>query len=189
MNSDTLAFENDDQRRRAVAWVVALASTFPVAAPGGEHLGPQAPGSPPANGQVPPAPAPGVYQVLYRSTATKHLTNQELLGLLEQARHFNVTNQITGLLLYSEGQFVQAIEGREEVVKSLYERIQQNPWHHQIETVDERLLPARRFSEWSMDFGYSAQPEAGPGAVATPPLPGLSTTSAHLKRLLEAFIG
>ncbi|MBD2769124.1 BLUF domain-containing protein [Hymenobacter sp. BT664] len=181
MSIDSLAFENDDERRRAVAWVVALASTFPVAAPGAEP--------PPARAADRAEPsAPPVYQVLYRSTATSHLTNQELLALLEQARRYNVAHQITGLLLYSEGQFVHAIEGQEDIIKSLFERIQQDPRHHRIETVTEGWWPARRFGEWSMDFGYAPAPGAEPDRSPLP-LPGLSTTSAHLKRLLEACIG
>lgn len=184
MNTDTLAFENDEQRRRAVAWVVALASTFPVAAQRAEPMQSLGPTGQPASREE--MPATSVYQVLYRSTVTKPLTNQELLDLLEQARSFNLEHQITGMLLYSEGQFVQAIEGREEVIRPLYERIQRDSRHREIETVGEGRLPAHQFSEWSMDFGYACEAD---GTTPPLPLPGLSTTSAHLKRLLEAFIG
>ena|GEM_PF-5181611 len=182
MNTDTLAFENEEQRRRAVAWVVALASTFPV---GPRHAHP-------SGNEQQAVLKTGVYQVLYRSTATRRFTNDELLKLLEHARSFNLEHQVTGMLLYSEGHFVQVIEGAEEVVSALYERIRQDPWHHEIETVNEGPLPARRFAEWSMDFGFEAQPDTGPASGTSPPqyvLPGLSTTSAHLKLLLEAFIG
>jgi uncharacterized Fe-S cluster-containing MiaB family protein len=61
--------------------------------------------------------------VLYRSSATKRSSNQELLELLEEAHQFNREHQITGIFLYSEGQFLQAIEGPQDVVLALYSRI------------------------------------------------------------------
>ena len=182
MNTDTLAFENEEQRRRAVAWVVALSSAFSVEAPRHTQL--------PADARRGPLTT-DVYQVLYRSTATKRFSSAELLKLLEHARGSNINSQITGILLYREGRFVQIIEGAEEVIRALYDRIRQDARHHQIDTVSEGPIPARHFSEWSMDFGFETPPETGQAPGGPPPpyvLPGLSTTSAHLKRLLEAFI-
>ena len=84
-----LFFENENQRRRAVAWVVALATTLPTATQRNEyHFQPSLSGEP-----VPPEagarPEMGVYRVLYRSSATKRPSNQELRELLEEARQFN----------------------------------------------------------------------------------------------------
>ena len=186
-------FENENQRRRAVAWVVALAATLPTATQRNEY--PLYQSSPPGELTPPEAgarPETGVYRVLYRSSATKRSSNQELLELLEEAHQFNREHQITGMLLYSEGQFVQAIEGPQDVVLALYGRIQYDARHQQVETVREGPIPARQFAEWSMDFGFAAllEPEqAGNPLVQPAALPGLSTTSAHLKVLMEAFIG
>ena len=87
---------------------------------------------------------------------------------------------------------MQAIEGSQDVVLALYSRIQHNVRHQQVETVREDPIPARQFAEWSMDFGFAAllEPEqAGSSSAQSAALPGLSTTSVHLKVLMEAFIG
>lgn len=181
MKKDMAVFENEDQRRRAVAWTVALLAAFPIDAHRLARL---------TRSELEALAKTNLYHVLYRSTATRRFTSSELFELLEKARHFNVKSQITGMLLYSEGHFVQVIEGPEKVIRTLHSRILQDSRHHHVETVDEGPLLARQFAEWSMDFGFAPLPAAGqePG-TPTPALPGLSTTSSHLKRLLEVFIG
>ena len=137
-------------------------------------------------------PETGVYRMLYRNSATKRSSNQELLELLEEAHQFNREQQITKMLLYNEGQFVQAIEDPQDVVLALYDRIQHDVRHQQVETVCEGPIPARQFAEWSIDFGFVAllEPEQAGSPLAQPAaLPGLSTTSAHLNKLMAAFIG
>lgn len=96
-----------------------------------------------------------IYQILYRSQATAQLSNSQLLELLQRARRANAEQQITGLLLYSEGQFVQLLEGPPAAVKNLYARIARDPRHNRVELVREALVPARQFAEWSMDFGFA----------------------------------
>jgi hypothetical protein len=94
--------------------------------------------------------------------------------------------------LYSEGEFVQAIEGPRNVIWNLYRQIQQDAQHQKVETMGEDLIPARQFTEWSTDFGFTALPkpeQEGSPLAQRAALPGLSTTSAHLKVLMEAFIG
>ena len=182
MKKNVPVFENEDQRRRAVAWTVALLAAFPV---DGHRLAR-------AHPELEALAKTDLYHVLYRSTATRRFTSPELFEFLEKARHFNVKSQITGMLLYSEGHFVQVIEGPRRVIRGLYGRILQDSRHHHVETVDEGPLLARQFAEWSMDFGFAPLPAAGqePGTPAPEHvLPGLSTTSSHLKRLLEVFIG
>jgi hypothetical protein len=174
--TNSLDFEDESQRRRAVAWVVALASTSAAAAPPAE---------------TPAATADGLYRVLYSSHAHP-ISKAQLLDLLEQARSYNVAHHLTGVLLYSEGRFVQLIEGPEAAVRALYERIANDSRHHDLESVKASPIISRQFAEWSMDFGFALWPEGeaapGPDKPATD-LPALSITSDILKRLLETFIG
>jgi hypothetical protein len=93
---------------------------------------------------------------------------------------------------YSEGEFVQAIEEPRNVISDLYRQIQQDAQHQKAETMGEDPLPARQFTEWSTDFGFTALPkpeQKGSPLAQHAALPGLSTTSAHLKVLMGAFIG
>jgi hypothetical protein len=64
------------------------------------------------------------YRVLYYSWATAPPTQAHLQALLEQSHTYNAQQQITGLLLYSDRQFVQLVEGPEAAVRALFARIQ-----------------------------------------------------------------
>ncbi|UOQ70192.1 BLUF domain-containing protein [Hymenobacter cellulosilyticus] len=76
-----------------------------------------------------------VYQILYRSQLKQPLTGDEGQALLKQSQHYNAQHQITGLLLYSTGRFVQVLEGPEAEVRALYARIQADTRHQQVVTV------------------------------------------------------
>lgn len=193
MSALLTAFENDDQRERAVAAIMALTATIPPAA---AHRYQQQLVLRYQRGeltieQVTDLLNASVYQVLYRSRAAYLPSEAQLEELLHQSRHFNNEHQVTGLLLYSEGHFVQVLEGPAEVIQPLYGRIQQDPRHTQVETVSEGPIPARRFAAWSMNFGHAKAPELEhvlDTIQEKEPVPGVVVTSAHLQALLEAFI-
>jgi hypothetical protein len=129
------------------------------------------------------------YHVLYRSRATQAPTEADLQALLEWSRTYNAQHQITGLLLYSDGQFVQLFEGPEAVVRPLFARIQADPRHTQVVTVSEGPGPQRWFADWHMAFGHVAAPELHQTLQAmesqTPPM--LLIEDPHLQTLLHAF--
>ncbi len=129
-----------------------------------------------------------VYQVLYRSQALFPFSDADLQALLDQSRAFNAAHGITGLLLYSTGQFVQVLEGDHATVRALYARIQQAPRHARVETVREELAP-RAFTAWSMAFGHVApfgldvSVAALQGKAPAPPL----VVEPLMHALLQAF--
>jgi hypothetical protein len=55
-----------------------------------------------------------LFQIVYSSTAAKSLGRAELMDLLNGSVGRNARAGITGLLLYKDGAFMQAIEGEEE---------------------------------------------------------------------------
>ena len=131
-----------------------------------------------------------VYQVLYHSRATKLPSESDLLALLDYSRHFNARHQITGLLLYSEGRYVQVLEGPEADVRALYSCIKADSRHEQVVTVLEGPSPERRFADWRMGFGQLTVPlidhvlDAVRNQV---PCDGLTVDDPHLKILLDSF--
>jgi hypothetical protein len=72
--------------------------------------------------------------------------------MLSEARAKNATRGITGHLLYTEEVFVQCIEGTPDAIASLWESLQRDPRHHDIELLARGPLEERRFSDWSMAF-------------------------------------
>ena len=93
-----------------------------------------------------------MYHIIYISTASHAMSQCNLLELLEKSRAFNQANNVTGVLLYSEGNFIQILEGEEKCLKNLYHRISMDSAHHRVITISEGEAPAREFSEWSMGF-------------------------------------
>ncbi len=89
---------------------------------------------------------------VYVSSAVKLMSQSELLDLLKQARENNARNQITGMLLYKDGGFMQAFEGEEEMAMRLYGKILVDPRHKNIMTLLSGPLESRQFTGWSMAF-------------------------------------
>lgn len=130
-----------------------------------------------------------IYQVLYRSRATHVLVDNELESLLTQSRIFNKEHQITGLLLYSDGRFIQIIEGPEAEVRALYARIQEDTRHTQVVTIIDGPGPQRWFADWRMAFGRVDALELDQvlGVVENQKPLFLPVENPHLQTLLHAF--
>lgn len=93
-----------------------------------------------------------IYQVVYVSSATELLTLEALARLLFQSRHNNATHEITGMLLYHKGTFMQAFEGPPAATAQLWQNIQDDARHAGIITLYEGPIEARHFSDWTMGF-------------------------------------
>jgi hypothetical protein len=91
-----------------------------------------------------------VHHVLYRSQATPLFHEDHLRSMVQQAQAYNAQHGITGILCYSEGQFIQVIEGEPAAVQALYARIARDPRHHQLEKLSEQAGARRLFGNWSM---------------------------------------
>ena len=93
-----------------------------------------------------------LYSIIYASSAVQLFTRDQLLDLLTVAKENNNKIGVTGLLLYKEGNFIQAIEGIESVVKELYAKIQQDRRHENIITLGSQAINERQFPDWTMGF-------------------------------------
>lgn len=94
-----------------------------------------------------------IVELVYVSKSVKRMTQQDLEQLLAEARSFNDKNQITGLLLYDGyGTFVQALEGEEHQVLSLYAKIAADKRHGQLVKLGHHQISSRSFPDWSMGF-------------------------------------
>ena len=101
-----------------------------------------------------------MYSLIYRSVAKDTFAKPLIYKMLSEARDFNADHGITGCLLYHKGQFVQLLEGEEEEVISLFERIKKDQRHYAVELLEEEEISERLFSEWSMayqDMGDESQ--------------------------------
>ena len=184
-------FDSPAQRRRAVAGAVALTSGTSLAPQGYERylLALYQRGRLTIE-EVIELLNLSIYQVIYHSRATVLPNQAELQALLESSRRYNAAHQITGLLLYSEGRYVQVLEGAEAAVRVLYARIQQDPRHEQVVTVCQGPGPQRCFADWRLGFGHVSSPAVDDVLDvlhAQRPTQNLEVDDPHLRTLLDAF--
>ena len=92
------------------------------------------------------------YYLIYISAANHLLSEQELAELLTVSRANNTRLNVTGILLYSNGNILQVLEGEKEVVQSLYEKITKDERHRNVLRLISNESAERSFSDWSMAF-------------------------------------
>jgi hypothetical protein len=91
-------------------------------------------------------------QLIYSSHATRPLDDDELDQILASAVSGNARRDITGLLLYTKGSFLQVLEGKAAEIDELLDLIRKDPRHDRIDILVRHPVRARDFSQWSMGF-------------------------------------
>jgi hypothetical protein len=78
--------------------------------------------------------------IVYMSTSVTLLDDDQLIDILNSARKNNLKHNVTGVLLYSEGVFIQVLEGNEADVDVIFSKIQADARHKNIITLLTGLL-------------------------------------------------
>lgn len=91
-------------------------------------------------------------QLLYLSNAKPELKQAELDKILEVSRKNNPSRDITGLLVFANGVFIQVLEGPSSEVTNLFETICDDTRHQEVAMLGEYVGQERIFSKWSMGF-------------------------------------
>ena len=86
----------------------------------------------------------------YTSKATRDFDNADLRKLFVRAAQFNETHDVTGLLVFSDGNFLQTIEGFNDDVQAVYERIQSDPRHTLTGVLVDEPIQRRMYPGWAM---------------------------------------
>ena len=90
--------------------------------------------------------------LIYASTATRELSEDDLLQLLDGARSKNEGLRLTGMLLHTDNNFFQILEGEPEVVDEIFQTISQDERHTKVVSIIREPIPKRSFGEWTMGF-------------------------------------
>ena len=117
-------------------------------------------------------------RLMYASRALPSVDHDELLAIVRKSKSNNGPLGVTGVLCFSEGIFLQVLEGGRSPVNRLYNRIAADPRHTQVELLTYQEIGERRFAGWSMGqvnlsrlnpalmLKYSALPTLDPFAVS-----------------------
>ena len=95
---------------------------------------------------------PELSHYFYFSSAKTLMEQPDLEALLAQARRNNAAQDLTGLLLYNDGCFVQYFEGPPEAVTGLIARLRHDQRHHNMIRMTEGPVEDRSFADWTMGF-------------------------------------
>lgn len=98
--------------------------------------------------------------LVYVSLASQDFDLEQLEELLRESQENNRKLNITGMLLYRDRFFIQALEGEEDVVMPLYEAIAEDERHRNVLLVYKNTITQRSFPDWSMGFNLIGDEEA-----------------------------
>ncbi|TWU62036.1 BLUF domain-containing protein [Crateriforma conspicua] len=91
-------------------------------------------------------------QLVYVSAATVAFSDEDLETLLAQSRRNNAGIDVSGVLLFHEGTFLQVLEGTPDAVDRLYQKIARDDRHDNVLLLSSRAITERNFGQWSMGF-------------------------------------
>lgn len=89
-------------------------------------------------------------RLMYASRAADSVNQNELVAILKKSKVNNADIGVTGVLCFSAGIFLQVLEGGRSPVSALYNRIANDPRHHDVVLLSYEEVDERRFAGWSM---------------------------------------
>jgi hypothetical protein len=92
------------------------------------------------------------YAISYVSTVSSNLNETDIQKILDYSRDWNINNQITGILLFSEGNFFQVLEGEKELVTELFKRIKMDSRHYNLIKIFEKEISQERYKGYKANF-------------------------------------
>jgi hypothetical protein len=94
-----------------------------------------------------------MYQIVYTSSASRDFSATDLSDLLQSARRRNKDVGVTGMLVFHDGTFLQAIEGENRAVNEVFARVHGDPRHRDLIVLHRGDGPEQRaFGDWPMGF-------------------------------------
>ncbi|MEK8047244.1 MAG: blue light sensor protein [Burkholderiales bacterium PBB6] len=89
-------------------------------------------------------------RLMYASRAANAVQHDELLTILKQSKQTNPAAGVTGVLCYSDGIYIQVLEGGRAAVNALYNKIVSDTRHTDATLLSYEEIAERRFAGWSM---------------------------------------
>lgn len=90
--------------------------------------------------------------VTYISEQSYVLSEKVIEDLLVHSRDTNDSRGITGLLIFFQGVFTQYLEGPEEEIKEVYEKIIKDSRHQRVIELSSGYSDRRYYGDWCMAY-------------------------------------
>src|SRR5258706_15801183 len=89
-------------------------------------------------------------RLTYASRASNGIHPEGVTAILKGSRENNLAKGISGVLVFSDGIFLQVLEGGRDAVSALYNKIAQDKRHRDVVLLGYDEIPERRFAGWPM---------------------------------------
>lgn len=97
-------------------------------------------------------PEDHLISTVYVSSSVGKLGDSEILEILRTSQSNNQRREITGMLLYKDGNFLQVLEGPHTNVTELMETVERDNRHRGFIVLTKKRINERQFPNWSMAF-------------------------------------
>jgi len=133
-----------------------------------------------------------IMQLVYSSSAGREFSVEEIRKVLAIAREHNAKRDITGMLVYHDGTFIQVLEGEPYAVLSLFQRIEKDSRHRNVSLLLKRMHDRRAFGEWQMGYLPLEEGQEPEGFVSyvkeLPAMIANNDTEDRTRELLSQFM-
>lgn len=90
--------------------------------------------------------------ICYSSSKNQSMSDEELEHLIDKSIISNAKNEISGVLIEYQSNFLQYLEGPAVKVFELFHKIKLDQRHHSVLLIQEKEIPERIFPDWNMLF-------------------------------------
>lgn len=111
-----------------------------------------------------------LHSLVYVSSAVEPVTVEKLAYLLRRAQARNLAHDVTGVLLFDAGNFMQYIEGPREGLVEVYRHIKRDPMHAGIIELCSEQSASRSFADWAMGVRVFNAPDLAGSFLDAPAL-------------------
>ena len=111
----------------------------------------------------------------------------DLSKIYSSARHSNLKTNVTGVLSYRVGHYIQILEGDDEIINGLYAKIAKDNRHSDPVIIFNNTIHERMFKNWSMKLLQSIHHDSGFNQFINDNQHLISELSIHQKNLLNKF--
>ncbi len=82
------------------------------------------------------------------------MSDTDLFYLLAHARENNAKKGLSGIIVYDRGHFFQWIEGHDQALGGVWNRIRADARHTDVEILVDQQIRTRLFEGWTMQFAH-----------------------------------
>ncbi len=128
--------------------------------------------------------------ICYISNVSPNLQEKDINKLLKDIEEKNKARGLHGVLLYSEGNFFQVLEGEKKLVLAIWQKIEKDPRHYGIIQVMGRDTEKSAWDGYKADI-LNEEKKMSPGLPVEyiEPLKGMSLNIQNfVKGMMENFI-